>query len=89
MNDELSPDFLSGIKKKKDGTLSGKALASAELFDELQKKIDETVMAISDEMRSGAADVAPLAKEHHDPCTYCNMKPICRYKTKHKNTEGE
>lgn len=87
MNDELSPEFINGIKKrKKDGVLTGNALVSLEMFKELQGKIDSIITEIASEMRSGSAKIEPLVHKKNDPCTYCNMKPICRY-TKRKETE--
>ena len=87
MNDELSPEFINGIKKrKKDGVLTGNALVSLETFKELQGKIDSIITEIASEMRSGSAKIEPLVHKKNDPCTYCNMKPICRY-TKRKETE--
>lgn len=78
MNDELSPDYLGGIKLKKDGTLGGGALTSAERFEELRDEIDKTLTAISEKIISGKADAEPLAYGKKDPCEYCAMKPICR-----------
>ncbi len=80
MNDTLSSDFLGGIRKKADGTLSGKALATAELFRKLESDIEKTICDICEEMRSGAADASPLDYNKNDPCEYCAMKPICRIK---------
>ncbi len=79
MNDEISPDFLGGAKRKKDGTISGKNLAPLEFFEELERNIEETVRGIAEEMRSGDASADPLVFGKTDPCAYCDMKPICRY----------
>lgn len=79
MNDELSPAFLGGAKQNKDGVISGKNLASLEFFDQLEHDIEDTVRRIADEMRSGNAEADPLVYGKTDPCTYCDMKPICRY----------
>ncbi len=78
MNHQLSPDFLAGIKKNKDGVLVGNALFESEDFSKLYDQIRETVERITGEMRGGIADAAPLQYGGKDPCAYCQMKPICR-----------
>ena len=78
MNDELSPYYLGGVKLKKDGSLSGNALTSAEKFDELKEEIDKTLTAISEKIISGSANAEPLAYGKNNPCEFCAMKPICR-----------
>ena len=66
------------LKKKKDGTLTGKALATPELFLKLEGEIDRVIKRIADQMLSGSADASPLIYNKKDPCEYCAMKPICR-----------
>lgn len=90
MNDALSPAFLAGIKQNKNGTLAGKALTSAEKFDELKTEISETILSIANEMKSGAASATPLLHKRSLPCDYCEMKHICRRieKSAQKNGEG-
>ena len=78
MNQELSPDFLAGIKRNKDGDLVGDALFDSESFQKLYDGIRETVERITNEMRGGNADASPLQYGGKDPCAYCDMKPICR-----------
>lgn len=78
MNDELSPKFLAGIKKDKKGTLSGKALMSAEGFDFLRDEIERTIISIAERMKSGHADALPLTHKGVSPCDWCEMKPVCR-----------
>ena len=79
MNDELSSGFLAGIKQsKKDGSLSGDALCGADGFLALYGQIEETIKTITAKMRGGQADASPLTYGGKDPCSYCNMKPICR-----------
>ncbi len=88
MNDELSKDFLAGITKKvkkEKGqpdveVLSGKALASAALFESIEKDIERVIKRIAEEMYSGAASAIPINYKKNDPCKYCTMKPICRIK---------
>ena len=78
MNDTISPDFLGGIRKKADGTLSGKGLATPEMFEKIKHDIDRVICRIADEMLSGNANALPLVYNKKDPCEFCEMKPICR-----------
>ncbi len=78
MNHQLSPKFLAGIKKNKDGILIGKALMDNKGFSELYEQIHRTVERITTELREGKADAKPLHHNGMDPCSYCKMKPICR-----------
>ncbi len=78
MNDECSPRFLAGIKRNKDGILTGKALMDHEGFGKLYEQIQSVVEAITTAMRNGKADAKPLVYGDRDPCSYCHMKPICR-----------
>ena len=78
MNRDLSPKFLAGIKRNKDGELVGKSLVSKEAFDELYRKIETTVEKITTELRDGCANATPTDCLGQDPCSYCHMKPICR-----------
>ena len=76
----------AGLKKTKD-SMMGKLEAlmnsftkiDEEFFEELERDIEDTVRRIADEMRSGDAAAEPLVYGKTDPCTYCDMKPICRY----------
>ena len=90
MNDALSPAFLAGVKKDRRGTLAGKALTSAERFDELREEISETILSIATEMKSGAANADPLLHKRALPCDYCEMKHICRRieRSAQKQSEG-
>ena len=78
MNEDISPDFLAGVKKKADGTFSGKALATPELFLRLEEDIDRVIRKIAGEMLSGSADADPLIYNKRCPCDFCAMKPVCR-----------
>ena len=92
VNDELSPKFLGSTTKKRDGTLTGSLRASLEGFAELEKEIEDTVCRIADEMRSGNASAAPLVHAKNLPCTYCDMRPICRHipdKNRFNTDDGE
>ena len=90
MNDALSPAFLAGVKKDKKGALAGKALTTAERFEELKSEISETILAIAHEMKSGAASATPLLHKRSLPCDWCEMKHICRRieRSEQKTSEG-
>ncbi len=85
MHSELDEKFLAGIKNDK-GTLSGKALTSAERFDEIYNEIEATVIRLGEELQSGNADARPYTEGPDTPCKYCSYKPICR---KMNNQGGE
>jgi len=78
MSAELSPKFLAGIKKNKDGSLVGDALSDRARFDALYEQIKTTVETITEELRGGVADAAPNPHVKRDLCGTCKMKPICR-----------
>lgn len=83
MNHSLSSHFLvKGVKKKADGTLAEKALASAEEIEALCKQLESIVTKIADKMRSGYASANPCKEAEHSPCEYCSKKPICRRQSK-------
>lgn len=73
MNNTLDSRFIPGINaKSKKG-----ALVTSEEFNDVYKKLEETVIKIASEIRSGNADPTPL--DYNDsPCEYCKSKPICR-----------
>jgi len=79
MNDELSPDFLAGIKKNtKTELLQGRALTSSAQFETIFGDIRKTVLDIAKEMQSGRADASPLTYGDLDPCAYCTARTVCR-----------
>ncbi len=79
MSGSLDPKMLAGIKpSKKDGSLSGKALTSAETFDMLKVELADTIKRIASEMRAGNADACPDNHGGISACQYCNMKAVCR-----------
>ena len=78
MNREMSSKFLAGVRQKKDGTVVGDALTSAEEFEALYTQINDTVKALMNELKSGSAGARPLRYGKNDPCDFCKMKPICR-----------
>ncbi|MBQ1244966.1 MAG: PD-(D/E)XK nuclease family protein [Clostridia bacterium] len=70
------------IKLTKAGELSPKkALASASDFGEILKKIEDVLSTLCDEMKAGRIDAVPVnTPKITSPCTYCNLRPICRQK---------
>lgn len=78
MNDDFSPDFLAGIKKNKKEQISGKALTSEDDFLQLRDEIEQIIVSIAEEMKSGKADAEPLIYDKRSPCDWCEMKPVCR-----------
>ena len=78
MNEDLSPDFLAGIKKNKKGEIVGSALTDLERFYQLRDEVEQTIAEIVTQMKSGSADAEPLCHKGESPCEYCEMKPVCR-----------
>ena len=78
MNDDFSSDFLAGIKKNKKEQISGNALTSADDFTRLRKEIEQIIVSIAEEMKTGKADAEPLIHNKRSPCEWCEMKPVCR-----------
>ena len=80
MNRDLNPDFLAGVSvQKRSGELSGKALVAPEEFDRIEREASAVICAVAESMREGIADADPLLYRGKIPCTYCPMRPICRY----------
>ena len=83
-NKNLNKNYLMGIerpsptKKNPDITpaLKGKALTSAEKFNEISANIVSILTEIAAEIRVGNASITPMIKE--EPCKYCQMKQFCR-----------
>lgn len=79
MNSDLSKKFLAGVYQKKDGSLSGSALTSADEFKELYNEITETVTDVIFKLHEGHAGAFPLRyKKDSNPCDWCKMKAVCR-----------
>ena len=79
MNHHLDSDYLPGVKVSKLGMVSGSSLVSPEAFSEIEREISSIVSSIAEKMRSGVADASPLVYKGKTPCTYCDMRPICRH----------
>jgi ATP-dependent helicase/DNAse subunit B len=83
LNKNVDKKYLAGVErsssndKKKDAPLfKGKALTSAERFQEIEQQITDTLTDIIGELRGGNASVAPMLDQK--PCEYCKMKQFCR-----------
>ncbi|MBQ5634091.1 MAG: hypothetical protein IIV11_04320, partial [Clostridia bacterium] len=45
---------------------------------ELRSEIEQTIISIATEMKSGKADAKPLTHKGSSPCDWCEMKPVCK-----------
>lgn len=79
MNHDLDPTYLPGIKMTKAGKIGGTSLIAPEAFSEIEREIREIVTGVAEKMRGGNADADPLLYKGTSPCTYCDMRPICRH----------
>ncbi len=70
---ELDPDVLAGIKKKKDGTLSGKAAIGEEALLNIDTVLRETISSTAKSMYSGKAPRTPS----REACGFCSMRATC------------
>ena len=52
-------------------------------FNELRNMLDETVIRIAEEMRSGEISASPLV-DGKSPCNFCKMSSVCRRAQKSK-----
>ena len=79
MEHELGGHFLP-VKIKKDGSFyKTDALKSLADFGGLLNDIEATIRKIGGELKRGSASAHPLRRGDHNPCQYCEMKPICRH----------
>ncbi len=73
MNDEWNSDYLAGISRKKDDTLTGRALTDADEWVALEADIRETLCRIGEDMLCGRAARTPGA----DACRFCPLREGC------------
>lgn len=79
MNRDLDPNYLPGVSiSKKTGKISGSSLVSPEQFSEIENEIRTVIAGIAESMRNGQAHASPLMHRGMLPCTYCQMRPVCR-----------
>ena len=80
MDAGLSGKYVS-VTRKKDGGLTGRAaLQDLEQFGALYGQMRETVGKIAGEIKNGVSCAAPKVRNGSDPCSYCSMRPVCRYR---------
>ena len=85
LNDEISlsamnKDYLP-VSFKKDGSPTAyteKYLYSEADWENMLKKIQEAVIKVSSEMKSGTITARPMKNKRTSPCSYCKFKPLCR-----------
>lgn len=69
------------VRKLKDGSVSGKNLATAEGFRALFSHVEDTVRSIAEEMLSGEIAAKPISGIKN-PCTYCEYRDVCGFDDK-------
>ena len=70
---EMDPEILAGIKKKKDGTLSGNAALEYESIMEIDTVMRKTISDTARGMYSGRAPRTPS----ESACKFCKMQSTC------------
>ena len=58
---------------------NGATLVSLEEMGKIYDDIHGVIVAISDEIRSGRCESAPIVHDGKDPCKNCKMLPVCRH----------
>ena len=67
------------VSFNKKGELSGKALASAEDFEKVSKRMKEILEAMGEELSRGEIEANPYETTEKSACTYCEMKSVCQF----------
>lgn len=68
------------ITVKKDGSLSGKSLVSAEDFAKISKRMKSILAEMGEELTHGNIDANPYFQgSTKTACTYCEMKGACHF----------
>lgn len=82
-------DHFTGISfSQKTGEIDSRQAWRARTEDELYgllRTARERIRNKAEAIESGSSDAVPRSMEDHGSCTYCRMKPVCRYFV----TEGE
>ena len=65
------------VRRKKDGTFSGKCLLSEEDFEKLIAMTDHNLRESSKAFAGGHIAAEPKKTKKTDACQYCNFKSIC------------
>jgi ATP-dependent helicase/nuclease subunit B len=75
MNDALmGEDYIPGKNKRE----AAKYRYSEEGFDEIMQKVEDSVLRISEGIKSGRAEAEPNLDGTFSPCDFCEYKPVCR-----------
>lgn len=85
IDDALSSINRSGFSVETRDTNANKSTVdfSQDEFDSLRAELDETVIRIAEEMRSGDITALPLI-DGKSPCNFCKMAYVCRRAKKSK-----
>ena len=67
---ERTPDKISSAKEK--------FLFTEEGFGEIMEKVEDSVLRISEKIKSGKAEAHPDLNGTFSPCDFCEYKPVCR-----------
>ena len=75
MNDALmGEEYIPGKNKRE----AAKYRYSEEGFDEIMQKVEDSVLRISEGIKSGRAEAKPNLDGTFSPCDFCEYKPVCR-----------
>ena len=85
MSKSFSKQYLCGIYKTKDGSLSGNAKVSLDEMAEMNTSLKNTVTQIADSICSGKMSPSPATTGNNCRCNSCSMKAICRSSHKFKH----
>lgn len=70
----LGDGYVPGTHKRD----SQKYLYTREGFEEIMSDVEESVVRIAEEIKSGRAESRPNVTSSYNPCDFCDYKPICR-----------
>lgn len=75
------PRFLP-VTLKKDGSISGDSLATAEQWGKLHRHVQRTLRDIAGELANGNVAADPyLTSNNLTPCDYCDFKQACHFES--------
>lgn len=80
LDSELSPQYLCGAKKDKNGNPSGSALIPYEELYDLNESLKDTITGIARTMTSGCMNADPSISNNKFRCENCKMRAVCRAK---------
>ena len=70
----LGEEYIPGAKKRE----AAKYRYSEEGFGEIMQKVEDSVLRISERIKSGCAEAYPDLDGQFSPCDFCEYKPVCR-----------